>query len=321
MRLSRRIWLPALVFVLLGLLGYFGPSYVLYNQLTSVPAHCQSEWMEIDRENTPQRFIAQERESVVDAEPYWMEEYEDVEFLARGEDVTIRAWLVRGESSEALILVHGLRACRQDSQVLLAAGMLAHSGYNLLMIDQRNHGESEVVDGRTAAGSVEFADALGAFDWLQEQGFESENIGIIGVSLGGAVAINAFGEEPELAALWVDSTFGDIHEIIQDELDRNNYPLFLTNGGLLVARMLGTNLTAHSPLESLAKNNDRPVFITHGTADTRVKVDYADDLYQQAGTNAELWIVDGTEHVEAMFRDPQEYEERITAFFDSALRE
>jgi fermentation-respiration switch protein FrsA (DUF1100 family) len=65
------------------------------------------------------------------------------------------------------------------------------------------------------------------------------------------------------------------------------------------------------------------VFITHGTADTRLSAQYATDLMngaQAAGaTNVQSWIVEGSTHVSAMFDHPAEYEERLVAFFQMAL--
>ena len=73
----------------------------------------------------------------------------------------------------------------------------------------------------------------------------------------------------------------------------------------------------------MGKLNGRPIFITHGTADTRLSVDYASDLadaVRAAGGTPEVWIIDGATHVQAMFIETEEYERRLVAFFDGALQ-
>jgi uncharacterized protein len=317
-------YISALVILIL-IIGYFGAGYLIYDSLTRVQARCESPFMDGKRDNTPAAFFARYGDSdlIVNDEPYRMSNYESVEFLARDEDITIRGWFVPSatESEQVVIVVHGLRMCRRDPTVLIPAGMLYRNGFNVLLIDLRNHGDSDVTDGRTAAGNREFRDILGAFDWLVAQDYEAENIGIVGISLGGGASLIAFGEEPQIAAIWVDSTFADIREAAEDELTRNGYPTILMGASDFVANAAGINLAEYSPLESIQNNQERPIFLTHGTGDLRLKVDFSQDLYAAAGSNAELWLIDGLDHVEAIYRIPDEYEQGLVAFFEGALGE
>ena len=63
-----------------------------------------------------------------------------------------------------MILVHGLGGCKNAIDVLVPAGMLWRHGFSVLLIDLRNIGESDFVDGRSTAGNVEYQDVLGAWD-------------------------------------------------------------------------------------------------------------------------------------------------------------
>jgi fermentation-respiration switch protein FrsA (DUF1100 family) len=66
----------------------------------------------------------------------------------------------------------------------------------------------------------------------------------------------------------------------------------------------------------------RPLFITHGDADTRLDVRFATELadaYRAGGGAVEPWIVAGAEHLRAVILHPDEYEERLAAFFGRAL--
>jgi fermentation-respiration switch protein FrsA (DUF1100 family) len=320
-------WRAPLLFALLTFLllivAYLGAGYLVYVSLTRVQARCESPFLEGKRDNTPSSFFARYGDSdlIVDDEPYRMPEYETVEFLARDEDIQIRGWFVpsEAESKQVVIVVHGLRMCRHDPTVLIPAGMLHRNDFNVLLIDLRNHGDSQITDGRTAAGNREFRDILGAFDWLLARGYESGHIGILGISLGGGASLIAFGAEPQVAAIWVDSTFADIREVLEDELKRNHYPSLVANAGDIVARIAGINLTEYSPLISIQNHHDRPIFITHGTDDLRLKVNFAQDLFAAAGSHAELWLVPELDHVEAIYRIPDEYEKRMVRFFEGTL--
>jgi fermentation-respiration switch protein FrsA (DUF1100 family) len=90
-----------------------------------------------------------------------------------------------------------------------------------------------------------------------------------------------------------------------------------------MARMLsGDDLGALSPIGAVRKIGARPLFITHGTADQRLSIDYAHDLEEArraAGGAVESWIVDGAGHVQAMALHPAEYEDRLVDFFDRTI--
>jgi dipeptidyl aminopeptidase/acylaminoacyl peptidase len=322
-RITRLI--PILLVIVLFLSGavYFGGGYYVYTTLTAVQPRCESRTHEDNLNNTPAGFHAAVYQTgeIIDDTPYRMPDYQTITFPSRDDAVEIAAWYIPAsqESDQVVIVVHGIHACRLDPTVLLPAGMLHMDGFNVLMIDLRNHGDSEIVDGRTAVGSREYRDVLGAFDYLLAQGFAPEKIGLLGMSLGAGTSVIAFGEEPRIAALWSDSGFADIDETVQDEITRNNYPVFLADAGLNVAALMGINPREHSPLEEIMRHNERPIMITHGDIDTRLKVDFAYDLYEAAGPNAQLWIVEGMEHVQAVYSERDEYRTRLVEFFRSAL--
>ena len=150
-----------------------------------------------------------------------------------------------------------------------------------------------------------------------------DRVGLLGMSLGAATVLIATGEEPKVAAVWADSSYADIDVAIAGELERNNRPTWLRYGGYLMARIRsGDDLLSLSPLGAMAKLNGRPIFIVHGTADTRVKPEWAGDLAAAARANGgtvEPWMVVGSEHTQSVLDQPAEYERRLAAFFEAAL--
>jgi dipeptidyl aminopeptidase/acylaminoacyl peptidase len=180
------------------------------------------------------------------------------------------------------------------------------------------------VDGRHAGGSDEYAEVLGAWDWLQrDKGLGAGQIGAWGASMGAATVLIAAGEEPELAAVWADSSFASVTIAARDELRRKGYPAVLGPAGLWAARLFtGRDPIGRSPLASVGRLGGRPVFITHGSADQRLDVRHALDLAQalaRRDASWELWIVPGVGHVAALFVHPDEYEQRLAAFFGAHL--
>lgn len=299
--LRRRILAAGLIALLLVFV-YGAAGVVVYRIGTTVGARCESP--------DPQVFTL---------------EYETVNFPSREDNLDIRAAFIQAdEDSPAVILVHGLGGCRFVPAILTAADMLHRAGYSVLMMDMRNHGESQVTTGRMAGGIHEYRDVLGAWDWLvTAQGIPPERIGLFGTSLGGAAVVIAAAEEPQVAAVWEDSSYAGVDLAIQNELALRGYPGFLASAAASAGWFMdGLDLSVRSPLKSVPLLRDRPLFITHGEADKRMPVEHAYilvDALRAAGRDFEPWIVPGSGHVEAIFDYPDEYESRLVAFFNASL--
>jgi dipeptidyl aminopeptidase/acylaminoacyl peptidase len=316
----------AAIVLILGVSGYALASNAVYDKLSGIDA----SWC-------PWRFAADTPASFttdhVDGSPrldlsaYSMPGYQSVSFASRGQAaITISGWWVPGATAAApaVVVAHGFGRCKHDPEVLLPAAMLHRAGFSVLLIDMRNHGDSTVDDGRFAAGVKEYRDVLGAFDWLRTvQGLAADRIGLFGVSGGAGTVVIASGEEPQVAAVWEDSGWGDVDVGMQDELTREGFPTFLSFGALLVGRLLhGVDLTALSPLKAAAALHGRPIYIVHGMADTRNPVKQAyllADGVRQAGGTVDPWILPGVGHVRAAFLATAEYERRLVDFFSRAL--
>lgn len=310
-----------LVVGVLAATGYFGVGYLIYSQLSGVTPRCPTH-----AANTPAQIIVHSSKwSAFDAAPYQMPRFETVAIPSRQPGLMLSAWYVEADpAAPAVILTHGLGSCKHDHTILIPAGMLHRAGFNVLMYDMRDHGFSDIEDGRTAIGNEEYLDLLGAWDWLREtKGIAAERIGLFGTSLGAATTLAAFAEEPRAAAAFVDSPFSDLNVVITEELQRNNYPTWLAPAGLTMARIVaGDDLLAHPPLDAVLRAAGRPLFLVHGDADTRINQHHTRDLAAlgaQTGADMAAWLPAGIGHVEAVLAEPQEYERRLVDFFGAAL--
>jgi fermentation-respiration switch protein FrsA (DUF1100 family) len=63
----------------------------------------------------------------------------------------------------------------------------------------------------------------------------------------------------------------------------------------------------------------RATLFIHGTADTVVSPQDSGRLAAAIGPRAELWLVEGAGHGRSYGSRPQEYVDRVTAFFDRHL--
>src|SRR5262249_8719440 len=63
----------------------------------------------------------------------------------------------------------------------------------------------------------------------------------------------------------------------------------------------------------------RPLLMIHGGADTYIKPEMAQALFDLAREPKELWFVDGAKHNQALQVATDQYQRRLVAFFDSHL--
>jgi uncharacterized protein len=323
----RQLRLPAFAFLLLvtiGAVGYIVASYAVYDTLAAVPGTCHAA----DAADTPGHFSVDGMDDETVAQ-YFMPAPQDMEFRSRDPripELVLRGWWLPGTraAGPAVLLVHGVRSCRRDDNVLLAAGMLHRAGFGVLLMDQRDHGDSDDEDLRFAGGTEEYLDVQGAWDWLVTQGIPEERIGIVGMSFGAATSVIAGGEEPRVRAVWEDSSYADMSEAMRDYLEREGYPAFLEPGAVLMGRLVaGDDLTSRSPLAEIPSYAGRPLAIVHGAADTQSLPRYAEALRAAAETSGvdlrEFWMVPGMEHTRAVIDRHEAYAPRLVAFFTEAL--
>ena len=307
--------------VVLLVVAYFGLGYVIYDRLGNVKGSCDEHLA-----NRPDKFVlAPDWPAGFDVSPYFMSPYEAVKFSSREAGIEVAGWWIpKNPNAPTVILVDGLGGCKNSISVLVPAGMLWRNGFNVLLIDLRDTGDSTFEDGRTTIGNEEYRDVLGAWDWLvKEKGFDPGKIGLFANSLGGANANYAFSEEPRIAALFLQSTFGNLQQIIAAELTRNGYPALLAPATLASGSLVtGANLFARNPSTEIRKAAGRPVYIVHSRADTRIDVSQSEQLAaaaQEASANVTIWFPENGEHVQTPAVYPEEFEQRLVGFFRGAL--
>ncbi len=337
----RRVLAGVVAVAVVALIGYGIGSYVLFDTISAVAAHCGDRSTGEPRfgENTPAGWSLANDGDVdalwptssrrVDLAPYVMPDFQEVAFPSRDASIgPLSAWWVRGRTaaSPAVVVVHGTGSCRRDHVVLLHAGMLHRAGFGVLLVDLRDMGDSAHQDGRFAAGTQEYLDVLGARDWLVEtRGLPVSKVGLMGNSFGAATVIIAAGMDATVAATWEDSGIGDVNVFIREEIAFRELPdavNLLVPGGLLVGRLMGLEPTSISPLDMAAAIGRRPFAIVHGEKDRHALVHHGTDLatvVAQSVPGYEPWLVPCAHHVEAAFCATAEYETRLVDFFSGAL--
>ena len=245
--------------------------------------------------------------------------YEDVTFPSRYDHIPLRGWyLPAAPDTRCIIMLQGELHHRNSPGIgaLELAKALVHHGFSVLLYDYRGRGESGGT--RSSAGDREQWGVLGALDYVNSRAILTTRIGLLGFSLGAGVAILVAAQVKDLPAIVADSAFVDsLLELERLTLHSVSLPRWFMFPVVFVGRVFfRTNFANVRPVKAIPHIAPRPVLFIHGTDDTVIPPAETIELYRAAGNPENLvWIVPGAGHVKAYLHRPDEYAQRVAAFF------
>ena len=259
----------------------------------------------------------------IQAETAWMEEgYEMERFsLTVGDGTTLSGYFLPAKkpSRRLAVLVHGRNS--HAGRMKKYAEIYLNDNFHVFLADNRGHGKSG--GDYIGMGWLERKDYL---EWLDvlipriESGKEPCEIVLHGLSLGGAAVMMMSGEESlpaQVRCIIADCGFTSVAEEFRHQLtERLHLPAFpMVEIGSLESKLFaGYSFFEASALEQVKKSRV-PLFLIHGSADTFVPPSMAHTLYDTAGGEKELWIVEGAGHVKAYSTAPEAYVFRVREFY------
>jgi pimeloyl-ACP methyl ester carboxylesterase len=236
-----------------------------------------------------------------------------------GTDDWIDGWHVAGTRAAVVLLLHGF--ARDHSRSWRYGAFLHRIGYHVVAIDFR----SSRKQGRkpTTLGHFELEDADAALAWIRsDPSLKGYPIGVMGESLGGAVALMASARNADVTATVADCAFANGQMALEDSCER--WARLPRWPSAPILRMMARAFTGCDPalvdVVSAAETLvDRPVLFIHGMKDNRLAPDQARRLWRAAGSKDPLWLMPEVGHNQGWIKHPALYEERIAAFFDHHL--
>ena len=236
--------------------------------------------------------------------------YEDVSFTT-SDGLTLKGWYIRSRNGAAVISFPG-RASSQKR-----AKMLARHGYGVLLFDRRGEGESE--GDPNMFGWQGERDIHAAVAFLQRRAdVDRERIGGIGLSVGGEMMIEAAAESTALKAIVSE---GASSRSVRDELANpgGGWQELIGNGVATAATAIFSNNLPPASLKSLVPKIAGSLFFVYGERGQPAEEPANRAFYAAAGRPKAIWKVPGSKHIGGIDAQPNEYEQRMIAFFDETL--
>ena len=242
--------------------------------------------------------------------------YREVE-VQSSDGLRLSAWWVEKDRPRAAILVHGWGADKSGRHVLETATVYEETGFDVLMLDLRAHGESE--GERVTIGYREVRDVEGAVSWLKKRGYDPGQVVLHGWSMGGAAVLQA-APGTDVAAVLEESAYADLPPLLRERIpDVSGLPPFFTPGIFFVGQyLLGIDPWAVRPVEEAEQLSREgvQVMIIHSRDDEVVPYGHAERL-AKAHPSATFWTLDAYDHVGA--HEHPEYRKRLLKFLNEAF--
>lgn len=246
--------------------------------------------------------------------------------LVRASDgVALAGWYIPAASvvgplGPTVIVVPGWKDSKSD---ILKYAPAFHDDYNVVIMDVRNVGQSERRP--TTLGLDERLDVRAMIDWLTATK-GATSIALVGDSQGAATSLAEAVDDPRVDALILDSMHATFVVAMGNAMEVDfGQPAVPGSWAIAlgVSLRVGEDVTAIDPVTTIGRIGDRPVLLTHGTADQvdppAQSVERNLRAAREAGVPVELLYCPGATHGQTIDTCPDAWARRATSFLEGAL--
>jgi uncharacterized protein len=239
---------------------------------------------------------------------------EVVRFPSR-DGLTIAGWFIGApprnpgaQSNRTLIVLHGLGGTRED--VLPFVLPLQQQGINLLVLDLREHGQSE--GEFFTYGFHEGKDVAGAIDYLtQRQDGSADYVTLLGVSAGATVAI-AGAADSRVKGVITMAGFADLAQTIARQ--SSWLPAAWRQRAIARAEAMAKFKVAEASSLTKVKTLKCPKLIMHGTLDDYIPYADGEALFKAAAEPKQFFPIANASHANIFSMNADQSRDRIAQF-------
>lgn len=224
-------------------------------------------------------------------------------------------------TEKTLIFLHGFTENRLAG--LNYRNMYLSAGFNLLLVDSRDHGESG--GDSVTWGVYEKYDLDQWVDWVRHR-FPAGMIGVHGISLGAATAL-LHAEQNEtgrrVAFYIADSAYSDFGDMLTPHAEERlqlagNIPFRYVWPYANAVAYIKSRFTFYeaSPIQAV-RHATTPILFIHGESDKLVPVLMSQELYNAAQGPREIYTFPQADHVSSFYKDQIRYSRVVKSFIQS----
>jgi uncharacterized protein len=234
--------------------------------------------------------------------------------LHTSDGLTLEGSYVPSKNGAAVVVAFGRKGTQRPAR------MLARQGYGVLIFDRRGEGESDG-DPNPYAWNDGERDLLAAIDFLKRRpDVEPDRIGGLGLSVGGETFLQTAAHSEDVRAVVSEgATARSVGEL--RSVPGSGFGPVAVNVGMTAGTAVFSNSAPPPHLIDLVEQiAPRSMLLIYSPKDDPDEPRFNRAFYEAAGAPKEIWGVPEAGHVGAQEARPREYEQRVTRFFDRALR-
>lgn len=222
-------------------------------------------------------------------------------------------YLPYSNSQRTVLLVHGF--AHNLYGMLKYAAIFRQMGFNLLLIDQRYHGESGGPN--STLGFYEKSDLQAWYQWARQRQGARGIIGCLGESMGAAVVLQFATIQPDLAFAIADCSFSNFQDLLVVLL-KKRWPLpaapVLAIVRWWVRVLSGASLEDINPRSAVEKTSI-PLLFIHGEQDRYVPCRMSEELFAaKLRGPSRLFTMPAARHAGSFLTNPPEYTLLVRSF-------
>ncbi len=235
-------------------------------------------------------------------------------WLLTEDGIQTQIWYYPSHNGAAILVFGGVTGALGNTippvQTLIAAG------YGVVQVDSRACSQPPRP---VTLGGDELLDAEAALGFLLNRPeVDSNRIGAIGFSMGGATALRLAARHPQIKVVVRDGGYSNLGSLLSPEGHAPRYrAIFQQTTQLMFRQITKIDPWAISPIDDLKAISPRPVLLIYGEAEAEPGL----EQFEAAGDPKTLWIVPGGAHGSNHIAAAGEYERRLLDFFGVYLIE
>ena len=249
--------------------------------------------------------------------------YEEIDIITS--QSSISTWWIPNDSEITIIMLHGLRSQKADTEILNKIDEFSKLGYSIIAVDFRNHGKSG--EGVFTFGVDEVTDVFNTIEYYRDKK-NLKTFGIWGFSYGATTALLTgleFDEKEfdvEIIGIFAESPYMDLLAVFTDQVAYRT-PLNIAMANLLKpGTVLLSNLIYNFDFNSIQEMFDSsseikvPTILISCLNDEIIPASQIQNLNQLLGTNSSIKVFnDCNNHGGAFESDNDKYIKLILSTF------
>ncbi|MGD9963858.1 MAG: alpha/beta hydrolase [Candidatus Izemoplasmatales bacterium] len=225
-------------------------------------------------------------------------------------------YFLNSKSKQYVIMSHG--HTHSHHGMLKYAQMMKDYGFNVIIYDQRYHGNSGGKN--TTLGFYEKFDLYDLITHVFKEFGEDIFLGTYGESMGAATVLLESSFDERVKFVISDCGFSSLDFLIKEQLRSKKVPkIFYPFINMFVKIITGIKMEEVSPIKAI-KNINKPILFIHGKQDLFIGYEHSVNMYDSYSGPKKIYLAEGNAtHANSFYAKDLKYKEIVKDFLEENL--